>query len=314
VSTANTFTIDTTAPAVTLTSPATCSQTTANTPDFSGAAGNATGDLQTVTVNVYSGIGTSGALVETLHADTGGDNTWSVIDPPDLPGGTYTAQASQADQAGNVKTTPGNTFNVATTAVSLDAPAPCSFVTSSTPTFSGHASNGTGDSPTVTVNIYSGWTTSGTPVQTLTAIESSGTWSVAPTSPLPDGVYTAQATQTLASGTSTSPANRFTVDTVAPAVTLTTPADGSSTSNAEPQFAGAAGTASGDKSAIKVKIYAGSAASGTPTRTLNATAHAGSWSVTPGTALAPGTYTAQATQQDSAGNLGTSSPHTFTIN
>jgi hypothetical protein len=269
--------------------------------------------LQTVTVKVYAGIGIHGSPVEILHADTAGDSSWSVIDPPDLPGGTYTAQASLADQAGNVGHTPPATFNVATTAVSLDSPSECGYVNTGTPTFSGQASNAAGDSPTVTVDVYQGWTDTGTPVQTLTAIQTGGSWSVAASQALPDGVYTAQATQQLASGTSTSPANKFTVDTVAPAVTLTNPADGSSTTNAQPQFNGTAGNAAGDKPTITVKIYAGSTASGTPVKTLTTNAKTGNWSTTPTSTLTSGTYTVQASQKDSAGNAGISSPHTFTI-
>jgi hypothetical protein len=197
--------------------------------------------------------------------------------------------------------------------VSLDSPTECGYVNTGTPTFSGQASNSTGDSPAVTVNIYQGWTDTGTPVQTLTAIQTGGNWSVTASQALPDGVYTAQATQQLAGGTATSPANKFTVDTVAPAVTLTNPADGSSTTNAQPQFNGGAGTAAGDKPTITVKLYAGSTASGTPVKTLITNAKAGNWSTTPSSALASGTYTAQASQKDSAGNAGTSSPHTFTI-
>jgi hypothetical protein len=101
--------------------------------------------------------------------------------------------------------------------------------------------------------------------------------------------------------------------TQTPAVTLTSPANGSSTNNAEPAFSGAAGTATGDIPTITVKIYAGSTATGTPVQTLTTTASSGAWSVPASAALADGTYTAQASQPSSSEPTGTSGAVTFTV-
>jgi hypothetical protein len=101
-------------------------------------------------------------------------------------------------------------------------------------------------------------------------------------------------------------------DWVAPAVTLTAPADGSFTSVAAAPLSGAAGTAAGDSATVVARLYAGTAATGTPVQTLNATRSGATWSAT-AAALADGTYTAQATQSDSGGNTGTSLPRTFTV-
>jgi len=49
------------------------------------------------------------------------------------------------------------------------------------------------------------------------------------------------------------------------------PANGSSTSEAQPTFSGSAGTAQGDSSLVTIRIYAGAAATGTPVQTLAAT-------------------------------------------
>jgi len=101
-------------------------------------------------------------------------------------------------------------------------------------------------------------------------------------------------------------------DWVGPAVTLTAPANGAFTNDTTPTLAGAAGNLTGDSNTVTARVYSGSAASGTPVQTRTATRSAASWS-TPATALANGTYTAQATQTDTAGNTGTSSANTFTV-
>ena len=101
-------------------------------------------------------------------------------------------------------------------------------------------------------------------------------------------------------------------DTTPPAVSLTSPPDGSSTTNSTPTFSGAAGTAAGDSSSITVKIFSGSGTGGSPVQTLNTTADGGAYSVN-SEPLAPGTYTAQAEQTDNSQNVGRSSAVTFEI-
>jgi hypothetical protein len=101
-----------------------------------------------------------------------------------------------------------------------------------------------------------------------------------------------------------------TVDRVAPAVTLTTPANGATTES--PVFSGAAGAAAGDSTNVTVQVYQGSTPTGAPIATGAGTVNAGAWSV-PTIDLPPGSYTAQAHQTDSAGNAGTSAPRTFTV-
>jgi peptidoglycan/xylan/chitin deacetylase (PgdA/CDA1 family) len=63
------------------------------------------------------------------------------------------------------------------------------------PTFGGRAGTAVGDSSTVTVKIYPGSTPTGTPVQTLTTTASGSTWSVAASTALGNGTYTARAEQ-----------------------------------------------------------------------------------------------------------------------
>jgi hypothetical protein len=101
-------------------------------------------------------------------------------------------------------------------------------------------------------------------------------------------------------------------DWVAPAVTLTAPANGGATNDTTPILSGAAGSATSDSTTVTVKIYSGSSATGTAVQTLTPSRSGATWTATAAT-LAVGTYTAQATQADSAGNTGTSTANTFTI-
>jgi hypothetical protein len=104
------------------------------------------------------------------------------------------------------------------------------------------------------------------------------------------------------------------VDDTAPVVTLVTPADGSSTTDPTPDFAGTAGTQLGDSATVTVKLYAGSEASGTPVQTIETpVAVDGSYAADASAPLEIGTYTARAEQSDRSGNVGLSSTSTITI-
>jgi large repetitive protein len=198
-------------------------------------------------------------------------------------------------------------------AVTVTSPANGATVSTSTPTFGGAAGNSFGDSSTVTVRVYSGSSASGTPVQTLMTSESSGGWSVAPSSSLANGTYTVQAEQDDILGDvglSTLP-HTFTVNNPnpPPTVTLNSPATEPVTT-ATPTFTGTAGTATGD-SKVALSIYSGT----TRVRFLAVSVDpAGHFSVqvTPG--LANGQYTAVAAQSGVGGTVGFSSPVTFSIN
>jgi hypothetical protein len=99
----------------------------------------------------------------------------------------------------------------------------------------------------------------------------------------------------------------------APVVTLTTPATGSATNDTTPTLSGAAGNTTGDNQPITVNIYSGATATGTPVQTRTPNRTGATWTTTLTTALAVGTYTAQATQTDTAGNTGKSTANTFTV-
>ena len=117
--------------------------------------------------------------VQTLTTTRTG-TSWAVNGSTPLADGTYTAQATQVDAAGNSGASNTRTFTVDTTppAVTLTAPADSARTNDTTPTYSGAAGNATGDSASVTVTIYAGATATGSPVQTLIATRSGGTWTI----------------------------------------------------------------------------------------------------------------------------------------
>ncbi|TMK98273.1 MAG: hypothetical protein E6G34_11515 [Actinobacteria bacterium] len=187
-----------------------------------------------------------------------------------------------------------------------------------TPTFSGTTSEYNEFMENVfpvTLKIYAGRTANGEPVQTLsTELPTVRTWFLGPTQPLVPDTYTAQAEQLGAFGeTGTSAPVTFTVDTMPPRVTITSPVNGSSGSGESEQVAGTAGTSEGDLPAITIKLFAGpTAGAAAPVEALTVQASGGAWSGTFG-GLGPGVYTVQAEQRDEAGNTGASDPATFTL-
>ena len=184
------------------------------------------------------------------------------------------------------------------------------------PYLEGTAGVAPGDDSEVTVNIYSGTSAAGTPVETLTeSVAADGTWNAESATVLPDGRYTAEVIQTDATGqTGTSAARTYRVDANGPAPTLTTPTGGAITNDRTPTLAGVAGTALGDNATVTVAIYSGSGATGTPLRTAIAAVGAGGgYSTQPGTDLANGTYTAVTSQGDDVGHTGQSAPVTFSV-
>jgi hypothetical protein len=198
--------------------------------------------------------------------------------------------------------------------VTIESPANGSYTNNQTPTFSGRfeESPELQESNEVTVRIYR----EGEEVQQLPTVTFQGpTWSAGPATTLPPGTYTAQARgwsdELLEAGTPSNPVT-FTVDTTPPQVTLTSPANGSSTSATAQVVSGSAGTAPGDRSAISVQVFAGATVgSQPPLETVGVSAQGGAWSTTLG--LVPGTYTVRAQQSDEAGNTGVSAAVSFTV-
>jgi hypothetical protein len=303
-----TFTVDTSPPSVSIASVP--SPTNDSTPTLTGGAGTAVGDDPAVTVAIYEGGSTSGSPVRTVGGTASG-STWTAGPVASLPDGTYTAQVSQGDEAGNIGKSAAVTFTVDTTppAVSLaSVPSPTK---DSTPTLTGGAGTATGDDPTVTVMIYEGGSASGSPVRTVEGAVSGSTWTAGPVVTLPDGVYTAQASQGDEAGnTGKSGAVAFTVDTTPPTVTINSVP--SPTHDPTPMLAGGGGTAVGDESTVTVTIYEGGSVGGAIAASKSVPVSGGGWSYT-APKLNDGTYTARVSQSDVAGNTGTSAAVTFTV-
>ncbi len=103
-------------------------------------------------------------------------------------------------------------------------------------------------------------------------------------------------------------------DTTPPTITLTAPTNGATVETTTPSIVGAAGTAPGDVASVTVRIYDGARATGDPIRTLTAPpSGTGTYSIVADPELPEATYTARATQTDTAGNVGTSNATTFTV-
>ena len=287
-SSANSFTVDTVAPAAPLLStPANGSHINNNKPPVSGTA------EANSTVKVYI----DNVAVGTVSASSGG--AWSYTPVTALADGSHTFKATATDAAGNVSgSSSTNTVTVDTVAPAaplVTAPANGSYTNKSKPPVSGTAEASS------SVKVY----VDATAVATVTA-SAAGAWSYTPTVALVDGVHTVKATATDAAGNTGvfSSANSFTVDTVAPAAPLlSTPANGSHINNNKPPVSGTAEANS------TVKVYIDNVAVGTVSASSG-----GAWSYTPVTALADGSHTFKATATDAAGNVsGSSSTNTVTV-
>ena len=275
---------------------------------------------------MYSGSTISGTLVKSISASRLSGN-WFIVESDPLPGGTYTARAAQSDAAGNTGYSAALTFtitggDVTAPTVSLNAvPSP---TTDTTPAFAGNGGTATNDASAVTVRVYSGSTVAGSPVATVSGVlNSSGFYSV-DSSTLAAGTYTARAEQSDSTGNVGYSATRsFTVsvsggtappppaDTTPPSVALNSVA--TPTTDTTPSFTGQAGMASGDSSLVTVRVYSGSAVSGSPMQSVSVVKNSAGAYAVDATTLAAGTYTARAEQSDSAGNVGVSAARTFAV-
>ncbi|HEY2537764.1 MAG TPA: Ig-like domain-containing protein [Solirubrobacteraceae bacterium] len=305
------------APTLAVVAPVAGSSTREQAPPFSGTTDDA---LDPVKLDVYAGTDTTASPVQTLvdpaPLEVGiGEATWSAA-PASLAPGQYTAVAEQTNAESETGTSPAVTFTVDTTppVVSVTSPAPGAVLTSSQPNIGGEAGQASGDDASVTLKLYAGAAVSGSPMRTLHVAPIGAGWTTGAVAALPDGKYTAQAEQSDAAGnTGVSAAVTFEIDTTLPAVTLTSPAPGSTTSIGFEAFSGAAGTAERDLPQVTVKLFAGATIAGrAPLKEATVPVAGGRWSAAFGE-LSPGTYTARAQQNNNLGGTGLSEPVTFTV-
>ncbi|MBJ7347507.1 MAG: hypothetical protein JHC87_02920 [Thermoleophilaceae bacterium] len=213
------LTVDTVAPtAPVITGPADNSSTKDSTPTVTGTAEAGS------TVKVYDGA----SLVCTTTAN--GTGNWT-CDTSALADGPHVITAKAIDAAGN-QSGPSNTVNLTVDTVAPAAPViavPLSgrFSSDNTPTVSGTAEANT------TVKVYDGASL----VCTTTA-NGSGDWTC-DTSVLTDGLHVLTAKSTDAATNQSGPSNavNLTVDTAAPVVLISAPANASTTSDSTPPIA-----------------------------------------------------------------------------
>jgi hypothetical protein len=110
--------------------------------------------------------------------------------------------------------------------VSILSPSDGATFTSSSPTLFGAAGTDDGDSATVSFTLFSGSSSTGTPVLTRSASRIAGFWYV-PSNSLADGTYTMLVTQTDADGNTGRATRTFTIDATDPSRVSVTATNGS---------------------------------------------------------------------------------------
>lgn len=309
------ITVNASAPAVTLASPANGSTINEAQPVFGGTAATGFGNANAVTVHVYGGTSASGTPVENLQAAvTGSSGSYAVTPSPDLGSGTYTAQTEQDDLAGDVGLSSPVTFTLIVTppTVTLNSLGSAPLHTS-TPTFTGTAGTGPANSGTVYIGIFSGTSTTGSPVTFLSgSVGSDGHFSIPASSGLTDGQYTAYAAQGGGGGAGYSSNVTFSIKVHGPALTLQHPSPGASVGRDSLAFSGQAGHVYGDLPTITVYLYRGTRLNHL-LGNVHAKANGSSWSVGWPKRLGLGFYTAEAVQSDDAGHTTRTRPHTFLL-
>lgn len=163
----------------------------------------------------------------------------------------------------------------------------------------------------LSVQVYAGAAATGTPLLTIEAtLGPAGEWSATATEALPDGRYTAVAEQSELGEVGLSAPVTFTLDTIAPTVTLQAPP--AYTDKQATTLTGQLGQAPGDVQAVTVTIYEGATVSGAVRASEAAAVSGSSWSYTTPD-LPEGAYTIRASQQDEAGNVGYSAAGHLTV-
>jgi hypothetical protein len=262
-------------PTVTITG-GTAAITNNSTPTISG-----TTDLEA------PGIVTLTVAGQTLTA-TPSNGAWSVPSAI-LADGTYPVVASVIDGAGNTgSATQQLTIDTVAPVVTIDG-GPSVTTNDPTPTIAGTTDAAPGTIVDVTVDS-----------QTLTAlVQSAGTWNVTP-STLADGTGTVTASVTDPAGNQTTVSQLLTVDTVAPAVTITGGAN-LLTNDSTPTISGTAAVAAGTTVTVTLAD-----------QTLTGLVTAGGvWSVTTAF-LSDGPHRVVMSVSDAAGNLA-SATQTLTV-
>ena len=283
------FTIDTVAPTVSITAPANNSFTNNNEPTLTATASDNAGGsgLASVQFQYSSNGGTT--WTNAGAAETSGPFSYTFSTA--LADGHYEARAVAIDNADNSTTSTAASFTIDTVAptVSITAPANNSFTNNNKPTLTATASDNAGGSGLASVQFQyssngdSTWTNAG-------AAETSGPFSYTFSTALTDGSYEAQAVAIDKAGNSTtSTVVSFTVNTVAPTIDLTAPANNSFTNDNKPALTATASDNAGGSGLASVQFQY-SSNGGSTWINAGAAETSGPFSYTFSTALADGRY------------------------
>ncbi|MGL5874241.1 MAG: Ig-like domain-containing protein [Xenococcaceae cyanobacterium] len=271
-STTQTLTLDGTAPTVTI----------------DGTA-NSSGTGSTITGNTEAGSTVVVKIGDTPLGETKADvnGNWSVITSTLLDPGTYTITVTATDPAGNTGTGSQNVVisdedeeDQTPPLIGINSPANSSTTNDTTPTISGTGEVGS------TVEIKDGET-----ILDSVTVNDDNTWSYTPSSPLSNGEHTITVTATDAAGNSANAQIVVTIDTTAPTIDITSPADESSTGDTTPTISGTGEVGS------TVEIKDGETILDSVTVNDDNT-----WSYTPSSPLTYGSHTITVTATDPAGN------------
>lgn len=297
-----------------------------NQPTVPVLPGQSTDDRQPI----LNGTGEPGATITIFDngtplgtAQVGENGSWTFPVPRNLSEGSHNLTVSATDPAGNtsavsapwtivvditppaipvltsvVDDQPGITGNLVSGQLTNDA----------TPTLNGRGEAG------ATINVY----LDGNPASIgTTTVNSDGTWSFTPQTPLANGSHTFTLSATDQAGNSSAVSSGFvlTIDATPPAAPViasvadnTAPVtgivpNGGSTNETRPTLSGTG------EAGTTISIYNGSALVGTAQVQAN-----GSWSFTPSTSLGAGVWNLTATATDAAGNTSAASEiRSFTI-
>ncbi|MEG5592426.1 Ig-like domain-containing protein [Enterobacter hormaechei] len=257
------------------------------------------------TVKIYDQNGLLGEV--TAKAD----GTWSFSPVAKLPEGEHCFHVTATDRAGNTSAdsddfvltldyTAPDASKLAITEVYDDVKTAGVVASGGETDDNRPLIKGTGAEPGNTITVYNGDKVIGT-----ATVQADGTWSLEPTTPLPDGRYTLTAKETDGVGNVSGPSGEYIINvaTVPPqAPTLDTVYDdvaphadylqkGDVTNDTTPTLSGSSGVIGGT-----ISIYDNGRLIGTATVGSN-----GSWSFTPDTALADGSHSFTATVTDGVG-------------
>lgn len=281
--TSSTFTVDTTAPAVSITSPTNNSVIANPRPTIRG---NAEGGANlTITLRDAQGatVKSSASIADVASG------SWSMVLDADLGDGLHSVEVIALDAASNSAQV-NSRFTVDTTALplSITAPTQDQSLADQTPTIEG---------TTQAAQIVS-WRVldaQGAQVQSgMATADAQGQWSFTPTT-LPEGVYTVEAQVQNQAGTISTESVSLRVDVTAPLLALDAPADMSLLNDAAPMLSGRS------EPGLVVSLTL-TALPNTTILSTSVTANAqGRWQLN-APLLADGAYTIALSTADAAGN------------